>query len=87
MLLRFLKHSAYVVRGPRSNGYAGKSQGPTPCAAPLPAFAMPLCAACRGKVKGSPAPGVFPGTSRLATWFNHTAGSGKRTWYVFPPRY
>jgi cytochrome c553 len=51
---------------------AGKSQGPTPSAAPLSAYAMPVCAACHGKVKRSPASGVFPGTFRLATRFDHT---------------
>jgi hypothetical protein len=64
MLLRF------SVRD--RSGPAGKSQGPTPSAAPLSAYAMPLCAACRGKVKPSPAPGVSPGTFRLATRFDHT---------------
>ena len=41
--------SALGYDWPRA-GPAGKSQGPTPCAAPLSAFAMSLGAACRGKM-------------------------------------
>jgi hypothetical protein len=43
-------------------------------------LSRPVCAACRGKMKGSPAPGVFPGTFRLATdWISFA----KRSSYVF----
>ena len=38
--------------------------------APLPAVAMSLRAACRGRAKGSPAPGVFPETYFLTTFLS-----------------
>ena len=46
------------------------------------------CRACCGKVKGSPAPGVFPGTCRLEFWGGHEAGlikGSRHEWRLLKP--